>query len=269
MPTANFNFQLVDFYSPESFISAAGTNQINYTPDGISKPLKTTGATDPNPSKSITTWSYSDIMQGAAALKPVAATYDVFNQTLSKSFVDILNKNGGTDTLLGNVNGLNYSAFAPYDIINQANKGGTATQDAMGKVVGGALNNQNQAGGANSIAGLAGIAVQTALDQLGKAYVWGAVGPDYFDCSGLMLFAWGKAGITIPHYTVTQYAACDHITQDQMRQGDLVYYHDFQHVGMFIGDAKVVHAPHTGDVVKISSITANGAISGIGRVRQQ
>jgi cell wall-associated NlpC family hydrolase len=102
--------------------------------------------------------------------------------------------------------------------------------------------------------------VQAALDQLGKPYVFGSHGPDTFDCSGLITFAYRAAGIELPAYTLTQQKYGVEVAVDDMQPGDLIFgrggnpIEDFGHVAMYIGVGKVVHAPRTGDVVKIANI---------------
>ncbi len=93
------------------------------------------------------------------------------------------------------------------------------------------------------------------MAQLGKDYVYAGAGPDVFDCSGLTLFAWDKAGVSLPHSAEAQYEMFPHVDMDQLQPGDLVTYGDpIHHVGMFIGNGQMVQAPETGDVVKVSSI---------------
>jgi cell wall-associated NlpC family hydrolase len=92
--------------------------------------------------------------------------------------------------------------------------------------------------------------------QLGKPYVWGATGPDSYDCSGLTQAAWKAAGDDIPRTTGEQVNYGTRITQDELRPGDLIFfYSDASHVGMYIGNGEMIHAPHTGTVVKIAPIT--------------
>ena len=99
------------------------------------------------------------------------------------------------------------------------------------------------------------IAVQWAYRELGKPYVWGAAGPDSFDCSGLTQYVYGKAGIYLPHYTGDQWNAGRHVDRSQLQPGDLVfYYSDLHHMALYIGDGRVIEAPHTGDVVKIAPL---------------
>jgi cell wall-associated NlpC family hydrolase len=107
-----------------------------------------------------------------------------------------------------------------------------------------------------SVTGAAAIAVRVACDQIGKPYVFGAVGPRTFDCSGLMTYAWGIAGRNLRHYTVWQWEDTTPITASQLRPGDLVFYFPptLHHVAMYVGGGWVVNAPHTGDVVRMAKI---------------
>ncbi|BFV59510.1 C40 family peptidase [Kitasatospora sp. CMC57] len=88
--------------------------------------------------------------------------------------------------------------------------------------------------------------------QLGKPYVYGATGPNSFDCSGLTLRAFGAGGISLPRTSQAQYAAGQKIARDQLQPGDLVfYYDDLHHVGIYLGGGKLLHAPRTGKTVEI------------------
>ncbi|MGW4484517.1 NlpC/P60 family protein [Amycolatopsis sp. NPDC004368] len=98
-------------------------------------------------------------------------------------------------------------------------------------------------------------AVDAALSRRGDAYVWGATGPSTFDCSGLMQWAYAQAGIHLPRSSREQSTFGTPIPRDQLQPGDLVFYYSpVSHVGMYIGAGKMVHAPTTGDVVKISPL---------------
>ncbi len=100
------------------------------------------------------------------------------------------------------------------------------------------------------------IALRVARDQLGKPYTWGAAGPDTFDCSGLTMYAYGKAGISLPHYTGDQWNAGRHVSESELVPGDLVFFgQDLGHMGMYVGNGQFIHAPHSGDVVKISALS--------------
>ncbi|MEV4753884.1 NlpC/P60 family protein [Micromonospora sp. NPDC049559] len=103
-----------------------------------------------------------------------------------------------------------------------------------------------------------------ACAQIGKRYVWGADGPDTYDCSGLMLAAWAKVGVSLPHNAARQYNTMRHVSRSQLQPGDLVFYNGLAHVGMYVGGGFVVHAPHTGDHVRMKKID-DGSIVGYGR----
>ncbi|MEU7486589.1 NlpC/P60 family protein [Streptomyces sp. NPDC042319] len=96
-------------------------------------------------------------------------------------------------------------------------------------------------------------AISYATAQIGKNYVWGAEGPDTFDCSGLTMRAWEAAGRTIPRTSQEQWRQLRRIDIDDMRPGDLIIYHeDASHVGMYLGDGAIVHAPRPGRQVTIA-----------------
>jgi cell wall-associated NlpC family hydrolase len=91
-----------------------------------------------------------------------------------------------------------------------------------------------------------------ACAQIGKAYVFGAAGPKTYDCSGLTMRAWQQVGVYLPHNAAAQRRSMPYIKQSQLQIGDLVFYHsDLSHVAIYVGDGKVVHVPHTGDVVRM------------------
>jgi peptidoglycan DL-endopeptidase CwlO len=105
----------------------------------------------------------------------------------------------------------------------------------------------------------AGIAVEAALSRQGMPYVWGATGPDQFDCSGLMMWAWEQAGVTIPRSSAEQAAGLTEVPLDQLRPGDLVtFYSPVSHVGMYVGHGMVVHASMPGVPIKVVPLDAAG-----------
>jgi cell wall-associated NlpC family hydrolase len=96
------------------------------------------------------------------------------------------------------------------------------------------------------------VAVDTALAQLGDPYVWGAAGPDAFDCSGLTQYVYGAAGVSLPHSSSMQSAVGTPVSYYDLQPGDLVFFYSpVGHVGIYIGNGQMIHSPHTGDVVKI------------------
>lgn len=101
----------------------------------------------------------------------------------------------------------------------------------------------------------AATAIAEAKRQLGKQYVFGTNGPNTFDCSGLTQWAWAKAGVSMAHYTGSQAAAFPRIPVGSLAPGDLVFFNiNLGHMGMYLGGGQYIHAPQTGDVVKISSL---------------
>ena len=97
-------------------------------------------------------------------------------------------------------------------------------------------------------------AVQAALSQVGKPYRYAAAGPDAYDCSGLTMWAWRHAGVSLPHSSRMQYAATTRISRDQLQAGDLVFYGSpIHHVAMYLDGTRVVEAPYTGANVRVRS----------------
>jgi peptidoglycan DL-endopeptidase CwlO len=120
---------------------------------------------------------------------------------------------------------------------------------------------------APSTRGSAQRAVDTALAQVGKPYVWGGGGPNSFDCSGLTSFAWRAAGVSLPHSSRMQYSATTRISRGDLQPGDLVFFGSpIHHVAMYIGGGSVVEASRSGIPVRTSS-TALGRsdVAGYGR----
>jgi cell wall-associated NlpC family hydrolase len=111
-------------------------------------------------------------------------------------------------------------------------------------------------------------AVNYAVGQLGTPYVWGGGAPGGFDCSGLVSWAFAQAGRPgLPHFTGSLWNAGTRISsQSDLAPGDLVFFHGLGHMGIYIGNDQFVHAPHTGDVVKISSLSGYSGYVGAVRV---
>ena len=106
-----------------------------------------------------------------------------------------------------------------------------------------------------------------AMQYLGTPYVWGGASPGGFDCSGLVMYAFQQVGISLPHSSYAQYGAGVSVSRDQLQPGDLVFFDGLGHVGIYVGGGSFIHAPHTGDVVKISSMTGWYASSYVGARR--
>ncbi|WP_433284153.1 C40 family peptidase [Micromonospora sp. CA-244673] len=99
-------------------------------------------------------------------------------------------------------------------------------------------------------------AIKTACAQVGDPYVWGATGPNSFDCSGLTQYAYKSAGISLTHFTGAQWNEGRKVSRSDARPGDLVFFgSDLHHVGLYLGNGVMVHAPRTGKPVQVSSIS--------------
>jgi peptidoglycan DL-endopeptidase CwlO len=98
--------------------------------------------------------------------------------------------------------------------------------------------------------------VGIAMRYLGVPYRWGGASPSTgFDCSGFTMYVFAQIGVSLPHYTGSQYQMGSPVSRDQLQAGDLVFFNGLGHMGIYIGGGNFIHAPHTGDVVKISSMT--------------
>ena len=102
-------------------------------------------------------------------------------------------------------------------------------------------------------------AATIAMKYLGIPYLWGGATPGGFDCSGLVMYVYAQLGVSLPHYAAAQYGLGTAVPRDQLQPGDLVFFDGLNHVGIYIGGGQMVHAPQTGDVVKIEAISDFGA----------
>ena len=101
-------------------------------------------------------------------------------------------------------------------------------------------------------------------------YVWGGASPKGFDCSGLVMYVYAQLGIQLPHYTGDQWKTGFRVDRSRLRPGDIVFFNGSKepgHEGMYVGEGKFIHAPHSGDVVKISKLNGNYQKSYVGAVR--
>ncbi len=100
--------------------------------------------------------------------------------------------------------------------------------------------------------------VQAAMSRLGAPYVWGAAGPDEFDCSGLVVWSFAQVGMSLPHYSYDLMAGGAPVAYSDLQPGDLVFFYGGSHVGIYIGGGQFIHAPHTGTVVQVSTLAGYG-----------
>jgi len=119
-------------------------------------------------------------------------------------------------------------------------------------------------------------AVAAALSVLGRPYSWGAVGPDTFDCSGLIQWAYAKAGVAVPRVSRDQFRAGTPVSLRALAPGDILFYaldtadpRSIYHVGMYLGAGRLLQAPRTGDVVQIAPVRRNDLIGAIRPVTSQ
>ena len=115
-----------------------------------------------------------------------------------------------------------------------------------------------------SASGRAKQAIAFARAQLGDPYSYGGTGPNSWDCSGLMQASWRAAGVSLPRVVGPQYSATRHISMSQLQPGDLVFYGDMSHDGMYLGNGKVIHSPRPGKVVEITGLSGYSRAGRVG-----
>lgn len=142
----------------------------------------------------------------------------------------------------------------------------TVVRDLAGVTVADLTGCQNPEGAAGNNL-YAEQAMLFARDQRGKRYVWGAAGPDTYDCSGLVLAAYRSAGLALPRASIDQYNAGKHVPVSEAQPGDLIFWGDakgnpeaIHHVALYLGNGQVIQAPQDGDTVKISQLWQNGLV---------
>ncbi|TKJ20432.1 C40 family peptidase [Blastococcus sp. CCUG 61487] len=123
------------------------------------------------------------------------------------------------------------------------------------------------AGAVSAPSGAAQVAVDTALAQVGDRYVWGASGPDAFDCSGLTSYAYAAAGVSLPHSSRSQSQMGRPVSRGELQPGDLVFFYSpVSHVGMYIGNGQMVHASTSSQPVKVASVDSMGSYNSARRI---
>jgi cell wall-associated NlpC family hydrolase len=116
----------------------------------------------------------------------------------------------------------------------------------------------------------AATAVRVACEQKGKRYVYATEGPNTFDCSGLMTYAWRAAGKTLTHQSGAQFRETARISKDQLQPGDLIFFYSSSnpsHVGMYIGNGMMIHASRAGVPIGLKNVSKDSSITGYGRVK--
>ncbi len=148
-----------------------------------------------------------------------------------------------------------------------AEEGQRASRDGEREEPAAAEAQEPSAAAAPAASGVAGEVVAAAMAQRGKPYVWAASGPGSFDCSGLTQYAFRAAGISLPHSSRMQSQMGAAVSRSALQPGDLVFFYSpVSHVGIYVGNGQMVHAPTSGDVVKVASIDSMGGYAGARRI---
>jgi peptidoglycan DL-endopeptidase CwlO len=98
-------------------------------------------------------------------------------------------------------------------------------------------------------------AVEIALRHLGTPYSWAGASPSGFDCSGFVMYVYGRLGIPLPHSSSMLWDVGRPVARNELEAGDIVFFNGLSHVGIYVGSGRFIHSPHTGDVVKISGFS--------------
>ncbi len=127
----------------------------------------------------------------------------------------------------------------------------SASQTALAQTVAAAPQPTTTIAPPSRYGGVVGIAMR----YLGTPYVWGGASPGGFDCSGFVMYVFSQIGVSLPHNAAAQYGYGSPVSRDALQPGDLVFFDGLGHVGIYVGGGSFIHSPHTGDVVKVSSLS--------------
>jgi cell wall-associated NlpC family hydrolase len=164
--------------------------------------------------------------------------------------------------MIRTTSGADYTSLGDIPAGTLLNVTGVATNGVTQIVYNGAVRWVNSsyivpATAAGPVSNAASVALAFALAQVGKAYVWGGNGPNAYDCSGLTTAAYKKAGISLPRTSYAQFGVGTAVSLANLQPGDLVFYYSgISHVGMYIGNGKIVHAANPTTGVAIASVTS-------------
>ena len=101
--------------------------------------------------------------------------------------------------------------------------------------------------------------MRLARAQLGVPYSYGGASPAGYDCSGLVMWVYGRLGVTLPHNAAALYDVGDPVPSEKLRPGDLVFFSGLGHVGLYVGDGKMIHAPQSGERVEVQALDARSS----------
>ncbi|WP_328806571.1 C40 family peptidase [Streptacidiphilus fuscans] len=189
--------------------------------------------------------------QAEQSLRQIQAT----NKQLAANKAAVQQKVAQTQALLNSMTAQQQAAVARAQAAANAAANAAAAKASAGSS--GSVNLGSSSAG-NSVEAAAFAAAQT---RLGSPYVWGATGPSSFDCSGLMQWAYAQAGVSIGRTTYDQINSGTAVSSTaDLQVGDLIFFNDNSHVGMYAGNGMVLHAPHTGAVVRYESLDTIGTI---------
>lgn len=141
--------------------------------------------------------------------------------------------------------------------LNKLKKQAAQQQAIVNKLGGGTSGGSHGGTYTGPASGDARVALEYAFEQKGAPYTYGGTGPydAGFDCSGLVMMAWRQAGVSLPRVVPDQYNAVHHVQRSDLQPGDLVFFDGLGHVGLYVGNNEFIHAPHTGTVVQVESLS--------------